>query len=392
MDGMRKSPLFKVLVAVDLSSEAGRCKLRGIYRFLGEDGQWDLTLVRSPNDFDGKVLARAAERSCDGFLIALPETREMRNAHARLGLPAAFIDYPDDWTLKNFRRCVFIHDDDRAIGVLAAGRFFAQGYLNGYGFAAADDSRPWNAKREQAFTDYLVSRGRTVRHFEMAESRKREDLIAWLRGLPSPAGVFAAYDGVAKAVVDACNEARIRIPDDIAVLGVGNEEILCEHVKPGISSIIPDFEEEGYRAARELQAMMLRPRTPVRRCFVCGTRGVSERDSTSNRVSSGYLVQQAMAYIEKNALSGITAADVVTHLRVSRRLLDLRFREIRRKSILEEILAIRLGRVRELLRDSDLRISEIAERCGCAPESLKNLFRRHFGLSMRDYRRSFQHK
>ena len=95
----------------------------------------------------------------------------------------------------------------------------------------------------------------------------------------------------------------------LAALGVGNDEFICTHVTPGLSSIIPDFEGNGYRATRELQTMMLRDRIPPKHEYLCPIKGVEERGSTSGPLSSAALVQRALAYIGENALKGISARD-----------------------------------------------------------------------------------
>ena len=383
---MKQPRIFHVLVVVNLAAEANRRMLTGIHQFLGEGHDWDFELIRDKKDLTAERLTTAA-KECDGFIVSGEEPTEIRRLHARLGVPTVFIDNPDERLLRTFRRCVFIEDDNRGIGRTAAGRLTAQGTCKGFGYAETSLRRFWNRQRGDAFVAALEVRGKTASRFRSTETRSREELIRWLRSLPKPAGVFAAYDDTAKHVLDACREAGLKVPDEVSVLGVGNDELICTHVTPGLSSIVPDFEENGYRAARELQAMMLRSRIPLKHEFLCGIKGIEERGSTPGSLSSAALVQRALAYIEAHALEGISAREVAAHLRVSRRLADLRFREIRRTSILQTILDIRLAEVKRLLAETSLPISEIAAKCGCESGSLKNLFRRHFGVSMRDWRR-----
>lgn len=383
---MKQSRIFHVLVVVDLAAEANRRILTGIHQFLGEGYDWDFELIRDKRDLTVERLTTVA-KDCDGFIVSGEEPPEIRRLHARLGLPSVFIDYPDEHLLRTFRRCVFIEDDNRGIGRTAAGRLMAQGICNGFGYAETSLRRFWNRQRGDAFVAALEARGKTASRFRSTETRSREDLIRWLRALPKPAGVFAAYDDTAKHVLDACREAGLKVPNEVSVLGVGNDEFICTHVTPGLSSIIPDFEGNGYRAARELQAMMLRDRIPPKREFLCPIKGIEERGSTSGPLSSAALVQRALAYIGENALKGISAREVAAHLHVSRRLADLRFREVHKTSILQAILEIRLANVKRLLEETSLPISTVAAKSGCKPASLKNLFLRHFGISMRDWRR-----
>jgi LacI family transcriptional regulator len=181
--------------------------------------------------------------------------------------------------------------------------------------------------------------------------------------------------------------AKLKVPDDVAVLGIGNDPLICEHTVPQLSSVITRFEDEGYRAARELQAMMLSGRMPQRREITFGALGIEERKSTARTHQGGALVQRGLAFIAENVLSGITVADVVRHLNVSWRLADLRFKEVTGATIQSALVDARLEKVKRWLRDTDMRISDIAQRCGCNPGVLRNLFHRRCGVSMREYRR-----
>ncbi len=135
--------------------------------------------------------------------------------------------------------------------------------------------------------------------------------------------------------------------------------------------------------------MMLRRRIPAKTEILCGVKEVVFRASTSALKTPAALVQRAKEFIDRHALEGITAADVVASLHVSRSLADLRFREVTGTSILEAILARRLDEVKRLLRDTDMRISEIAARCGYRDANyLKNLFKKRFGMTMREWRSS----
>ena len=162
--------------------------------------------------------------------------------------------------------------------------------------------------------------------------------------------------------------------------------MVCDYVRPSLTSLAPDFETEGYRAARELQAMMYGAR-PKKRVFLVGLRSIEERGSTRNASVGQSIARAARAYIDAHARRGITAADVVRHLGVSRSLADLRFREETGTSLLQAILAVRLGEVKRLLAETDLPIEEVARRAGYPNANyLKNLFKRHVGQSMRDWR------
>ncbi len=386
--GMRQKRVFRVFAFVNLASEAGQRRITGIYRFLGEGREWDFNLVRSFSEFTPRVLRAAVREKYDGYVFTVPNDLDANTLYASLGAPAIFFfDRPNEEVLARIPKSVFIVDDNAAFGRTAARRLAANPLLRAFAFAGAAAPRPWSHERGAAFAAALAERGHAVEMIDRAESISQKALVKRLLALPKPCGVFAAYDDVGRRVVEAARDAGLKVPDDVEVLSVGDDEMVCGYVRPTLTSLAPDFETGGYRAARELQAMMLGAK-PRKRVFLVGLRDIVERGSTHNASPGRSMARAALAYIEANALRGITATDVVRHLGVSRSLADVRFREETGTSILQAILDVRLGEVKRLLSETALPIGEVARRAGYPNANyLKNLFRRHFGESMRDWRR-----
>ena len=178
------------------------------------------------------------------------------------------------------------------------------------------------------------------------------------------------------------------------MIGVDDNRLICENAQPHLSSIRPDFEEEGYRAAEVLERMMDRaarhlPRSTKPTVIRVGVKGIAVRESTTDETSAGRLVARALKYIDENATKGIAVEDVVRHMKVSRRLLYLRFAEQSGTSIRAVIEKRRLDEVVRLLRTTKLPTETIAARCGYGNANvLRNLFKRTFSTSMRDYRKT----
>jgi LacI family transcriptional regulator len=251
--------------------------------------------------------------------------------------------------------------------------------------ATSPDS--FRRERGDAFSAEMSKRGIDVVRVGPECVADQNKLTTVLLECEKPACVLAAYDDTAATVLSICRRAGLKIPEDVAVLGIGNDEDVCLHTVPPLSSVQPDFEEEGYRASRELQSMMLGD-IPKKRLFFCGRSMVVGRSSTRNSTNSAMLSHDAMSFISRNALRGISAKDVTMHLHVSRRLADLRFREATGTSLQKAIIEKRLKEVCRLLADSTLTISEIAVWCGYRDANyLKNLFRKRTGMSMREWRR-----
>lgn len=385
---MRQYRTFRVLVTAALSGVAGKKKLSGIYRFLSEGYDWDIELIRTAEDVTPELLTSAAENGIDGFLSAIPETGEMHRLHASLGIPTVFTDFPNEKTIGEFHKCVFVMDDVRDICRSAANAFLSSGVCKSYLYADNAVGSRWSRERGDVYSAEMAKRGVNVVRIGPECITDQKKLAAVLLECEKPAGVLAAYDDTAATVLSICRRAGLKIPEDVAVLGIGNDEDVCLHTVPPLSSVQPDFEEEGYRASRELQSMMLGA-IPKKRLFFCGRSMVVGRSSTRNSTNSAVLSHDAMFFISRNALRGISAKDVTMHLHVSRRLADLRFREATGTSLQKAIIEKRLKEVCRLLSNSTLTISEIAVQCGYRDANyLKNLFKKRFGMSMRAYRNS----
>jgi LacI family transcriptional regulator len=379
---------FKVLAMLNMASTAGRQKLAGIHRFLAEGYDWNLELVRTSEECTTERITSAARDGLDGFLAAIPKTPSMHALHAKLGVPTAFIDYPDKHTLNEFPKCVFVMDDTDEICRVAAYSVLSGGIYKSYCYAESKDASRWSKERGEKFVAEMSKHNIKTIRLGSDVIANHESLAANLLKLARPAIVLAAYDDTAKTVLETCKSLGISVPNDIAVIGIGGDEDICTHTKPTLSSITPDFEGEGYRAARELQALMTGGVKTSRRVFFCKNVIFTERKSTRQTTNTATLVHDALAFISQNALRGISAQDVVRHLHVSRRLADLRFREATKTSMQQAIIKRRLSEVCRLLVSTNLPISAIALRCGYHDANyLKNQFKRTFRISMREYRR-----
>jgi len=213
-------------------------------------------------------------------------------------------------------------------------------------------------------------------------------VIKWLQALPKPCGILAACDDRAFEILDICKEIGLKVPAEIGILGVNNDPILCENTDPKLSSIQPNFIEEGRLAAELLEQLMSGGKiSSGKRLSKVGIRAIVHRESTVAQSESGKLVQKVLAYIGREATRGIGVEEVARRFKVSRSLLELRFRELQNESVYEAMLRIRLEEVKRLLRQTDDPISEITSACGWKnPIPPKALFKRRFGISMRDYR------
>ena len=373
----------KVFIALRMAGIAGQEKLSGIFRFLGDNHDWDIRLVRTAGEFTVAAVKEALRSKYDGFIVSIPGTEETAAVLATTDIPTIVMDIHSRRLAARKRNIVFIRNSSEEIGRTAANHLLAIGTCRSYAFVHNPSVMQWSIDRCRAFRETLRDNG-----FWCHELRTSDGL----QKLERPVGIFAANDDRGYDVIEFCHAHRMRVPEDAAVLGINNDTLICENCHPRLSSIQPDFEQEGYLAAETLTKMM-RPRAaspliPHPSSLFVGIRSVIRRESTAELSTSGKLVQKAVAYIRPHALEGIGVSDVVTHLKVSRRLADLRFRELQHTSIGQEIARIRLTEVQRLLRSTKEPIDSIAARCGYEnPNYLKNLFRKRFSMSMREFRK-----
>ncbi len=378
----------RVLVALPFSHLSQR-KLSGIFRYVCEGVDWDLNIMSDGSLLTPEAFDIIANEGVDGVIVSADGVECALAEIAKRNIPAALIG------LTYFPRStnvVFVHTDESSIGREAAFFFLKRAHWRSYGYVHALSESSWDASRAHAFSAALSRHSVKCHEFpETVQSdRSGKALEIWLKVLPKPAAVFASDDYRAYEVINACKAVGIRVPADVAVIGVGNTEVVCENAVPSISSIEPDYDNEGYLAAKCLDRIMSAGRPVKAEKVSGGVKGVIARNSASNpKESSGFLVQKALAYIRANVCRGIDVQDVVAHLHVSRTLADLRFREVLGTTILNTIVDERLERTRRELMNSDESIASVCWRCGWKSENHpKKLFRAKYGQSMRAFRNS----
>ena len=200
--------------------------------------------------------------------------------------------------------------------------------------------------------------------------------------------MFAANDHVATLVLSACAVARLSVPQDVAIVGVDNDETTCEGARTSLSSVEIDFFAAGHLAAEALARLMSRRPVPPD-LLLCPALRLVRRESTRRFAKYDKLVADAVERIRREACSGLSAADVVESLPCSRRSAELRFRAVIGHSILDEIRRVRLKRAKDLLSGGTLSIDDVARRCGYDHvSSFSNFFRAETGTSPSAWRNS----
>ena len=385
----------RVVVALRMAGIAGQDKLNGIFAHLGGVRRWQLIIYRTEHEFTADTVRHELDRGADGFIVGIPGTDDALGVLAASDVPVVVMNVTGGGIERRQSGIAVVRSDGIAVGREAASALLAQGVYRAYGYAGYRTDDDWSRERGAAFRAALKAAGFPVRMFDVAHAKggieDKAAALRWLKSLPKPCGILAACDDRAFEILDICREAGIAVPDEIGIIGVNNDPVLCENAEPRLSSVQPDFIGEGRLAAEMLERMMDGvdiDAGPMGRERRVGVKAVVARDSTAPQSNAGLFVQRVLAYIRREAFRGIGVRDVARKFKVSTSLLELRFRQFQGESLYEAMLRIRLDEVRRRLRETNDPIEEITFDCGWEnPIPPKVLFKKRFGVSMREWRK-----
>jgi LacI family transcriptional regulator len=287
--------------------------------------------------------------------------------------------------------------DSHAIGVMAA-RYFLDRRYTRFAFVGDPHDLYWSRERERGFRETLAAAGATCTLYPAPSVAERRDwaieqprMQRWLISLAKPVALFAAMDGRARQVLDACLSADVSVPAEMAVLGVDDDPFICQATFPALSSIQTNGKQAGSLLAGYLDELM-RGRKLRRRVFKVLPTRVIDRRSTEATAIPDRQVAQVLEFIWREAgQRPLSVPDVVRRFGSSRRFAEIHFKAVVGRTIMDEIRRVKLERVCALLAETNLSIGEITRRCGFQREShLAFLFRKRFDKSMSGYRKAMR--
>ena len=364
-----------------------RDRLAGIYRYARKAG-WHVSVAEYGRNFESIAAALKFWRP-DGLIVegGYTELAGFRQTDFK-GYPVVFCDARTSRMRHPYSGVV--HDSSKT-AMLAAKELLSLGFQD-YAFVGNLQPREWSEERRKVFAKAIKAAGRRLAVFDTGVVEEfdafRERLKSWLAELPIPCGLLAANDTTADIVLRVLRNMRIKVPEDIAVVGIDNDSLICENTMPTLTSIAPDSERSGYIAAEMLDAQMkggagggeLRTFAAMHVIHRGSTRIMKRRDDA---------IKKALEFIREGIADGISPRDVVRQIGGSRRQAEYRFREFVGKSIGEEINAVRLEAAKKLLADTSVPIGSVAARCGYGDDSsLRRAFKAATGLSLSEYRKS----
>jgi len=381
----RRGRRREVALLIETSNAYARGLLRGVVRYIREHQPWSFHLMEQGRGDDPP--GWLAGWKGDG-IIARIETPRIAAAVVKANLPTVDLS-----AARLVPTAPWVETDDAVIARLAADHLVERGFKR---FAFCGDARfNWSRWREQYFVARLAEAGWPCEVYPAAKralslGAEEARLARWLVGLPKPVGLMACYDIRGQEVLAACRACGLAVPVEVAVIGVDNDTLLCELASPPLSSVIPNADRTGYEAAELLDlAMSGRPVAPVARLIP--PLGIAERQSTDVFAVDDPAVARTVQFIREHAGENIRVGDLLRVASLSRRVLEQRFRQLLGCTPREEILRVRLARVKQLLGESTLPLRTVAERTGFEHvEYLSVLFKRETGLSPSRWREQAQ--
>jgi len=388
---MQKTP--KIILMLDSSRAADRGMIRGIMDYATQRGSWSfyrhsplfLKAPFSPSKQDD-LLARLRSLDADGIIGYLPSSRTIQQLLIQHRFPAVTIP------LKKLIPGIVNVLQDPAIGALGAKYLRDLGFEH---FAFCGQDNYWSQVRQEGFTDYLKTFQIRPLLFCDTVSRtsietRQQRLCQWLQSLPKPIGIMTCNDEKSMELVEACREAGLHIPNEIAILGVDNDEMICGLSHPPLSSIELNFQQVGYKAAETLDLMIYRKKEKYDD-LIFRPMGIVTRQSTDIRAIHDEDVAEAIRFIHNNAKRDIRVEDVVNATAISVRSLQLRFKKIVGRGISQHIRMIRIQQLAHQSIHSNQPISIIARELDFHDiNHVSRIFRREMGISPLEYRKKFR--
>lgn len=385
---MRKSGLMcsrpSVALLIETSNAYARGLIDGIVAYQREHEMWSIYVGEHVRGARPPAWLRTWK--ADG-IIARIETEAIAAVVRRINVPAVDVS-----AARKTSDMPWVETDDRKLAQLAARHLIDRGFTSlAY---CGEPHFNWSNWREQHFVrsaeqaqcKCYVFEGKSANDKGYSWARERRRLSSWLRQLPKPIGVMACYDFKGQQLLDVCRELDIAVPEQVAVIGVDNDARLCRLCTPPLSSVIPDSRGAGYKAAHILDRMMRGEEVGAEGVLISPL-GIAERQSSEVTAIEDPDVAVALRYIREHACNGISVADVLKAVPLSRRMLERRFQKLVRRTPRAEIIRIRMERASRLLRETDWSLARIANHAGFADATnLSAVFKKQICISPREYR------
>ncbi len=385
------SKIPKVILRISSDLEYGRGFLRGVAKYSRTHGPWhfykhiDVMLYRDDPHKARRPLTRLASLQADGLMTRDP-IKDKKPIEA--GIPTIFAIH----TKEQLPYYPYVIMDHLAIGRMAAEYLIRQGFRE-FAFYGHSDMF-WSRQRGDGFTSKLQEEGFQVNLYQPPKGKvlvsweeTQDHLEKWLLSLSKPVGLLACNDVQAQDIIEACKNSDLHVPDDVAIIGVDNDELLCELTEPPLTSVAVNFAKAGYEAAELLDRLMKGEKMAGQRIVIRPSRVVA-RQSTNILAVEDIEVRKAIRFIQKSAKRPIAVDDVVDATFLSRRVLEKRFRKLLNHSIMDEIKKTRIDQIAMLLTETSMSLQDITTALNFSGlNNMSRFFHREKGASLSEYRK-----
>mgnify|MGYP003292525925 CR=1 FL=1 len=377
--------MIKILLLTDYSQESERRFLNGFVKYADTQGGcifYPMShLISQTRDNSIEIIKLAKKFKVDA-IIGLWHNINVEEAR-KLNIPIFLRTYK-----RVYDEFPMLTGHYKEFGAYAA-RFFIEQKFNDYAFIGMKDII-WSMSRYEGYSEQIASsiKNRTYRYDVESFKDEISEITEWLHALPKPVALLACNDFMARQVTEICQMEGISIPDEISLLGVDNDEFMCNISSPTLSSIKLNFEKHGYEIAEALFQMVNQKKTWPARIAVEAI-GVVERMSTKRRIISDPYIRDIVEFISRNYTQEIDISKLTSFIPLSRRAIEMKFKkEMYPYTITSYIMKLRLDHFCRLLETTDLSISTAADRSGFINSSnFSTIFRKYMGLTPGEYRK-----
>jgi LacI family transcriptional regulator len=379
--------ILKVALFIESSRSSGRALLTGISNYARYHGRW--AFYWEPG---GLAEAWPRLRSLDADGIILRDFDAVDEVMA-LGLPAIVVGHRRG----EIPGVANVITDSVTIGQMAAEHLLERRFQH-FAYCGFENT-PWSTIRGEVFSRRVAEAGYPTQLYTSPPpsptgpwKRELQRMARWLRTLPQPLGLMACNDDRGQQVIEACKISGLRVPEQIAIIGADNDELVCELSDPPLSSVAINFERAGFESAELLNQLMRGRRTQPTAIHVHATHVVTRR-STDILALEDHGIVKALRYIQAQARGPIHVNDVARAAGLSRRVLEKRFRKLLDRSVLHQIRRVRVDQICRMLMETNEPVSQIAFTLGYTGEAhIARYFRAERGMTPLAYRRRYAKK
>jgi LacI family transcriptional regulator len=392
---MKKTP--KIALLLSQGNSLDRALARGVARYSRINGPW---MFNTYFDVHSKLIQRHVPikidpQDVDGVIARIPDLKTYQELIPAgfpaviIGMEKEFLDYP--WNKVTYRYDL--------IGQMAAEDLLRRGFKN-FAYMGALQEPEWSRLNYESFSrtignhgiktykfSYPKSNARSWREYNLDQARPHA--VSWLMSLPKPIGIMCCMDLQGRFIIECCNQAGINVPEQAAIIGVDNDDLVCDLCYPPLSSVKLTSERAGYEAAKLLDNM-LQGKKIANHIIHIFPLGIETRRSSDVFAVEDRMVADALHYIHQHADMPMRVTDIAEALCTSVRNLEMRFNKILKRSVKQEIRCVRINKIVNLLVNTNMSLKEIALALGLDSEkNISRFFKKEKGMSPTEYRRRF---